>query len=296
MKYVLENLGKEVKLISNDPLSEALNETEFSKEVEFGKDILSVALEDFDILISLDTGGTEMIGKFKKEYVLPNNLFVVNIDHHPDNKLYGNMNYIDTKQPSTCSILIELFKAAEIDFDASLSTRLLLGLCTDSGFFTFTPGAEKALKQANFLIENGGEYLAKIVVQILHKQPLNLKKYYSLLTMKLKFNKKKNFAYAIVTEEEIKRLKLNKADVRLGINDLQYIKEFDFVFTLAELGNEIKGSFRSQKGIDISMFARELGGGGHKQAAAFVLPKMPLEEAEKRVLNAIEKVGIHKTN
>jgi len=102
------------------------------------------------------------------------------------------------------------------------------------------------------------------------------------------------YAYSVVTEKEIKRLKLNKSDVRLGPNHLQFIKEFDFIFTLADLGNEIKGSFRSQKGVDVSLFAAELGGGGHKAAASFVLPKIPLEQAEKKVLEAINRIGIHK--
>lgn len=294
MKYVLKKLNKKVTLISHDDLSEALQNMDLTKEVEFGKDITDLNLNDFDIFIAIDMGTQEMIGKFKPNYQLPKTLYTINIDHHKTNPFYGNLNYIDPSQPSACSILIDFFKEKNIEFDKELSTRLLIGLSTDSGFFTFD-NSEKALTQASFLIQKGGKYFDEVAKPILHKQPLNLAKYYSLLVMKLKFNTEKKYAYATVTKEEIKKLNLNLADVRLGSNHLQYLKEFDFVFTLVEVDNLVKGSFRSHGDVDVSLFASELGGGGHKSAAAFRLEKISLDQAEKVVIEAINKVGIHKT-
>jgi|SRR3989344_198191 len=294
MKYILEKMNKKIRLISKDALSENLMNMPLTSEVEFGKDIEEINLQEFDLLLCLDTAVEKMIGKYKENYRIPKDIFTINIDHHPTNSRYGNLLYIDEKAPSACSVLIDLFKYAKIKFDSELSTRLLLGLCTDSGFFTFAATGEKALEEAGFLISHGGKYAKKIMAPILHNQPLNLLKYYSLLVMKLKINEEKKFAYSITTEEEVKILKLNKADIRLGANHLQFVKEFDFIFTLTDLGNEIKGSFRSQKGVDVSVFAKALGGGGHKAAAAFVLPKMPLEKAEKLVLETIKKSKIIK--
>ena len=94
---------------------------------------------------------------------------------------------------------------------------------------------------------------------------------------------------------QIKSLGLNLAEARGGVNDLQELGGFDIIFTLTELEDKIKGSLRSRT-CDISIIARELGGGGHKKASAFVLPRMPLEQAEKQVLEAIRKVGVHKIN
>ncbi|MFH1425434.1 MAG: DHH family phosphoesterase [archaeon] len=294
MKYVLEKQDKDVTLISYDYLIESLQSMSITKEIDFKKDILDVNLENFDLLLCIDISTPEMIGKYKRDYQTPKNIFTINIDHHPTNKYYANLNYVDEHQPSATSILLEMFKQSDIEFDSELSTRLLLGLCTDCGFFTFAPLAEKALKQASFLIENGGKYLERVVAPILHQQPLNLMKYYSLLVMKLKFDKNKRFAYSLTTAEEIKKLGLNLAEIRLGPNHLQYLKEFEFIFTLVEVGNSIKGSFRSQKKVDVSLFAKNLGGGGHKSAAAFHLENVSLKQAEKQVLETIEKVGIHK--
>ena len=55
-----------------------------------------------------------------------------------------------------------------------------------------------------------------------------------------------------------------------------------------------RGSFRSKKGVDVSLFAKTLGGGGHKAAASFSLPSMPLDSAIEKVFNAIRKTGVKK--
>ena len=87
---------------------------------------------------------------------------------------------------------------------------------------------------------------------------------------------------------------MNGAEARLGINELQFISDFDFVFILVDFGDHINGSFRSKRGVDVSLFAKELGGGGHRVAASFSFPPMSLENAEHLVLDAIRKVGIQR--
>ena len=68
MRYVLEKLGKDVRLISHDELSEHFMNMEFAKEIEFGEDIIDIELKDYDVLLCLDTSTEQMIGKFKANY------------------------------------------------------------------------------------------------------------------------------------------------------------------------------------------------------------------------------------
>jgi len=293
MKYFLEkHLNKKVTLVSFDKLSENLMTFPFAKEVQFDKDISELNSDDFDLYLFLDSDIKNQSGKMTTKYVPPKDKLVINIDHHATNSFFGSLNYVDSSKPSACSVLIDMLTNLKIVIDKELATRLLLGVCTDSGFFTFSNGKD-ALKDANFLIEKNADY-DLILREIQYNTPLKLKKFFAIQFTKLKINKEKKFAYVIIPWHDIKDLKLNKAEVRLGINDMQMISGFDFVFNLIELEDEIKGSFRSSKGVDISKFAEELGGGGHKAAAGFILKKMPLEEAEKKVLETIERVGIHK--
>ncbi len=292
MKYALEKLGKEVKIISYDNLSKNLMEFYFTKEVDFGVDIEDVDLRDFDVLIALDTSSENLICKGKEEYKLSKNNFVINIDHHETNVFFGDMNYVDARKTSACSILLEFFESMDFEIDGELSTRLLLGVCTDSGFFR-TRHADFALKDAAKLIKKGGDYYF-ILSSVLFKERLDLKKFFGVVIDCLKFDKKRKLGYSLITYDKIKDFDLNPPEIRLGINEIMNIEEFDFVLTLIYIKNSIKGSFRSVKGVDTSLFSKELGGGGHKAASGFQLENMNLEQAKNRVFEVIDEVGIHK--
>jgi bifunctional oligoribonuclease and PAP phosphatase NrnA len=287
LKYVLERDFKcQVTLISKDNLDETLMDMPYSKEIKFGVDISTLDLNNYDTTVFLDSG--MMIRMFKEKYSLPKNIFIINIDHHGTNDYVAPMNYIDAETPSTCSLLMQMFKSVGVKFDKELSTRLLLGLCTDTGFFMHNSNV--AITEASFLIGNGADYQF-IVSSILKRVPLKLKKYYALLIDRFKIIKINNInvGYSYVDAKDIKRLALNTSEVRLGINWLLDIRECDIVFTLSDLKDNIKGSFRSRGDIDVSRLAVMLNGGGHKAAAAFVFESMSLKDAEKKVLSLLKK-------
>ena len=138
MKYVLErDLDADVTLVSYDEIDGVIRKLSVADEIEWGKDIEDFDLGEFDCLLALDTSILERLGKRKKGYKTPEGLFVINIDHHVvvEEEGYGDLNYIDAEAPSTCSILIKMFRELKIEFDKELSTRLLIGVCTDSRFF-----------------------------------------------------------------------------------------------------------------------------------------------------------------
>jgi len=288
MKYVLErDLKCKVTLISYDRLDETLMTFAYINEIKFGTDITDLNLKDYDVTLFLDSGGT-ISGKLKESYVPPKDAFIINIDHHPTNPYNVSLNYIDESALSCCSVLMDMFKSMNVCFDKELSTRLLLGLATDSGFFIFNPN--KAISEAFYLINNGGDY-ESIVSRLIHNVPLKMKKYHAFLTNNLKIININNkiIGYVCLSSKDIKAFGLNSSEVRLGINQISDIKELDVAFTLADLGDHIKGSFRSRKNIDVSTMAIALGGGGHKAAAAFRLEKITLKNAEKKVLSLLKE-------
>jgi phosphoesterase RecJ-like protein len=296
MKYFLErDFGTETRLISPSPLARDFAALPLAKEIEY-IDISDVDTSAFDCTLLMDYGSQKSFSVKKMgNFSLPPSTFVINIDHHAVNDYAGTLNYVDSHQPSLCSLLVDFFIAQSVKFDTALANRLLIGVCTDSGFFTYDTNPHKALKDALFLIQQGADYLNFVLRPILYNQPLALKLYFGYLFSHLKVNETLKCGYVSVPYEEIKKLGLNGAEARLGINELQFIAEFDFVFTLIEYDDHIKGSFRSKKSVDVSLFAKALGGGGHKAAASFALPLMPFVEAEQKVFSAIRNIGIRKS-
>ncbi len=288
MKYFLEKMNIEAKVISYDNLSEEFMEMDFSNEVEFGKDIEDFDFNEFDILLLLDTVSPDMICRVRKNYSIKEGFFKIVIDHHKTNNYYGNLNYIDSDAASTCSILLNFFKDVRFEISKELALRLLIGIYTDSLAFTSTR-AVPAIKDAVKLIEYGADYYW-FLQNFTFKQRFALKKFFGILLNNLVYDKEGKFGYSIVSLDEIKNLGLNRSEIRLGINKMM-AKEFDFVFTLIEMEEGIKGSFRTSKEVDVSKFAQELGGGGHNSAAGFDLGKISLEEAKQKVFDAIKKVN-----
>ncbi|RMD67272.1 hypothetical protein D6817_02020 [Candidatus Pacearchaeota archaeon] len=300
MKHYFKGKNLAVKVVSHDLLSENLAESAFAEEVEFGPSIeqaieeaLATHKQGHIVVLALDTASLEMIGKRDSDRSLGDlkkseRVRVVNIDHHLTNTFYGDLNYVDVEEPACCGVLLSLLRARGERISAEMASALLLGICTDSGFFSYWPHAEKALKEGAFLLEMGAEYYDKIVRVVRNSIPLKLAKFNALLINNLRVNEEKRFAYSTCAFEEVKTLGLNDAEVRLGVNALVGIKGFEFVFTLTEIARgKVKGSFRSQEKVDVSLFAKALGGGGHKTAAGFILENASLEEAEKKVLEVI---------
>ncbi|MBU2615780.1 MAG: DHH family phosphoesterase [Nanoarchaeota archaeon] len=99
MKYVLEREGKKVTVISKDSLSENLKEFSFAREVLFGKGIEDIDLSEFDILLLLDHGSSLTCCPEKDIRKIAGDLEIINIDHHPTNESYGNINYVNSQSP-----------------------------------------------------------------------------------------------------------------------------------------------------------------------------------------------------
>ena len=292
MKYLLKrDFNINSIIITNEKINENFHLIDFVKEIDFTKSLKDLNLNDCDLILFLDHGAI----KYRKEdsIKLPKNK-TISIDHHSTNTYFADMNYVDSIKPSTCSILIDLFREWKINFDKELSNRLLLGVYTDTHGFT---GDKIAIKNASFLIDNKADYPG--VIEILkYNVPLKIAKYFAILTENFNITNVEGYKVgsSIISKEDTEKLNLNISDIRQGPNYLQTIGGVDLLFTLAEKDKLIKGSFRSRKNVDTSLIAKKLGGGGHKLAAGFYLEKMPLKKAEQKVFEAIRKIGIQKIN
>ncbi|MDP3986629.1 MAG: DHHA1 domain-containing protein, partial [Nanoarchaeota archaeon] len=146
------------------------------------------------------------------------------------------------------------------------------------------------------LIKKGQiNFQKEFMIPILKSNPWILKKLHGVLLSNMQKTtiSGKSVVYSFATKEDAERQGWNPSDMRLGILCLQDIKDTDIVFTLTELEDNIKGSFRS-RGIDTTLFSKEFGGGGHKEASSFYVENMPMGEAVNKVLGVIERIGIHK--
>ena len=288
LKYVLErDFNCKVDLVSYDPLDSVLMSLPYAKEVKFGVDISDLVLKDYDATVFLDTS-YQISGKLLKKYIPPTDAFIIYIDHHEKAGCVVAMNYLDSSAPSNCSILMALFDGMNVSFDKELSTRLMLGLCTDTAFLRH--GGNRTLKDADFLKRHGADY-DYISSLINDTVPQNIREYYSFLKDSLKKTSihGKQVYYSLMDSQAVSRIGLNTAEIRLGPNYLSETPGYDVIFTLAETDGYIKGSFRSRGDVDVSKFAESFSGSGHKHAAGFKIYDSTMEKAESKVLTILKE-------
>jgi len=302
MYYVLKNLGKNPVLISQDKVDGYFDLFEEYKLIKWETDILTLDFSNFDTILALDsTDPYRYLKDQKREYKFPETVKVINIDHHEVNSLFGDINYVNSKASSTSEILYDLLienKAVPLEGPSSeaerILTMLMIGILTDTGIFRYNSRPElfDKVSQITRIID----YI-KLVTTIEYNKPIEKKKSEALTLKNMIFVKDKKYIYSKISLKEFIAGGVPIEERGGGCDLINDVRGYGFSFTLAEKDRgRITVSFRSNKGIDTSVFARALGGNGHKPASGCLLLNMSLEEAEKKVLAVIEKgfvIGSH---
>ncbi|MFR6017710.1 MAG: DHH family phosphoesterase [Paraclostridium sordellii] len=288
MYYTLKKLGKKVYYVLDDSIP--LNLTFLVKDVKILKsEEMNENLNDYT-LISLDCGDfnricvSESIKKSVKQLIC--------IDHHASNNNYGDLNYINPNESSTCELVYNLLKEfskemGEQILDEDISTYLYTGLLTDTGNFSYSNTNPSSYIMAYDLVNLGAK--KDLIIQKIFQS--NTYNYYKLLGEALDTLEivDKKIASMMLTIDMLERneISFNDAD---GVTS--YTRDIDGV----EVGllfkekapGEVKVSFRSKNYVDVSAVAQVFGGGGHVRASGCTI-KDSIENVKKIVINEVLK-------
>ncbi|HZK42784.1 MAG TPA: bifunctional oligoribonuclease/PAP phosphatase NrnA [Syntrophomonadaceae bacterium] len=213
---------------------------------------------------------------------------IFNIDHHASNTFFGDYNYVDIKASAAAEIIYELLVKMDIAITKTIAKPLYAGIIMDTGSFKFNNTTSKTHQITAALISAGAD-VAEARINLFESKPL---KEVLLLGKALRnFNISEN--------NKVAWMQLYYADIdEIGAHGLHpegiidYTRMIDgvevgLVFREIEPGL-IKIGFRSKRDIDVSLIAKEFGGGGHKQAAGASL-EGDMQAVVSKVLELVEK-------
>lgn len=237
--------------------------------------------DKFDLLITCGCSTLERTGS-STIYNLTST--ILNIDHHPDNSLFGNVNLVDPKKSSVAELVFDFFKFCKWPIDKAVATNLLTGIITDTGSFMHSNTQASTLKAAASLMRKGAQVSHIIGQTFKGKTPQILKAWGKALKNSY-YDAKHKIIYSIITDEDLSELGSLPQSAFEGLTEtLNTMPEAKFAMFLRQDGEVIKGSLRSDpfKNIDVAQIARLFGGGGHKLAAGFsVAGKLSKDEQGK---------------
>lgn len=237
------------------------------------------------ILVSLDCSAPDRLGQVYGADWL-DGIPIVNIDHHPTNTFFGQVNWVEPAAAATSQMLVYLIEALHLPLDVNVATCLLHGLLSDTlGFRTSNTTAE-VLKTATRLIEAGAP-LTYLNDRIFSQRPLGMIRMWTHALQRLTLQDR--ILCSEITQQMRQEVGYEQDGDAGLVNFMNTTHEADIAVVFSELRDgQINVSMRCAVGYDVSQVALELGGGGHAQAAGCTLPG-PLGKAKDRVLPLLQQ-------
>lgn len=275
----LKKIGKNVRFILQDKYPDSVK---FLNEINIVEQYNENNECKFDLAICVDGATDDRLGKAKE---LLKNRFVINIDHHISNTLYGKLNYVE-EISSTSELIYKFLKFCEIDIDINMAEALYTGLVNDTGNFSHDNVTEKTFEMAAELKRIGASN-SKVVREFFNTKSLPAIKLLGIAMYEMEYNENKKLAYYFMSKETLDKYNGRKEDTEGIVEKLISFKEAEVSLFLREdkIG-VIKGSMRSKHDIDVNEIASIFGGGGHRKAAGFT-SELSAEEIIKKVLERL---------
>src|SRR5262245_18364311 len=121
MTFALRALGKIVHVVNSDPAPPALMAFTGVPEIE----IASRVTGTFDAAIVMECGDLGRTGVAGLDQ-----LFVINIDHHPGNTAYGQINWFDPGAAACGEMIYEVIHALGVPISKEIATHIYLSILT----------------------------------------------------------------------------------------------------------------------------------------------------------------------
>jgi len=277
MALILENMGLSVSMFSADGVP---NSFKFMQGLE--KVITHSPKKEFDLMVTVDASGLDRIGNKKI-----NAKKIINIDHHPDNNNFGDLNYVELLS-SVGELIYAIAKEFEIEISPLMAEALYISIITDTGNFRYSNTLPSTFAVAKELTEKGANPYS-IANHVYDTKNISSLKLLACTLNNMQYTSDKRIVWGSITKDMIHSTQAKSEDFIGIIDQLRSVKEAEVALLFREeKSGTIKVNFRSKGKINVSKIANQLGGGGHVQAAGCTIDAS-LEEAKKMVIDLIIK-------
>jgi phosphoesterase RecJ-like protein len=236
----------------------------------------------FDAIIVLECPSPDRTGIEKHLAERP----VINIDHHLGNQCYGSVNWVDSAAPAVGEMVYRLAQGLKLSLDPETASCLYLTLVTDTGGFRFSNATPAAFEAAASLVRDGA-HPEQVSQWLYESQPVAVVKLVGEMLQTLQLHDGGRVATTRLTPDMFERVGAAPGDSEGLIDYPRSIAGVDAVALIRQREDGThKVSLRSRGEVDVEKIARHHGGGGHRNAAGFVL-EGDGEEVRQKVAEAL---------
>jgi phosphoesterase RecJ-like protein len=222
-------------------------------------------------VVFLDCGN---IDRMPVDFLSEGENTIINIDHHHDNTMFGDLNLVDVESSCTAEIVYSLAILLGAEITADIASALYVGLVTDTGKFMYENTKARTHRIAAELIEAGVGVDDTYRRLYEHVPVEKLRLVSRALDGIQRHCKGGRLVVAYITAADYEATGSGEEMTEGIIDHLRSVEGAKVAALVRDLGDRgsaaRKVSLRSSGGeVDVSAIARKNGGGGHKRAAGF---------------------------
>jgi bifunctional oligoribonuclease and PAP phosphatase NrnA len=197
----------------------------------------------------------------------------IDVDHHHDNSLFGDVNLIDADASSTAEIVRDVLRELGVDLTPQIAQALYVGLVTDTGRFQYSNTTPKALRLAADLVEAGAD-VHGVFRHVYESVQFAKLKLLARALERARVFEGGRLVVSYLLKDDFGQVGAEEPYSEGIIDYLRAVEGSEMVALIREPprdeGPTRRVSLRSSRDeVDVSAIARKRGGGGHPQAAGF---------------------------
>jgi len=247
-----------------------------------GYETVGTTPSPFDALFTFDCATVGRFGE-KRGLIGEGDAPVVNIDHHVSNEGFGTVNLIDPGASATGQVVYRLLRALEAPITPGVATNLYAALFTDTGGFRHENTTEEALRLGADLVALGADP-GWVALKSYKSRSVSQLRLEALAVRRLRTAAGGKLIWSQVSQAMLAEAAADMQESEGVIDQLQSVQSMKIAWLLKEAApDRTKLSVRTRDEFDATALCIPFGGGGHRRAAGAEI-RLPLAEAEERVL------------
>ena len=230
-------------------------------------------------VVVFDCGSADRLGNLASLAGRVENLVVV--DHHVSNAMFGTVNVVDPAASATVELVYDLLAGLRWPVNKTVAMCLLAGLTTDTGRFQYASTSPRSHRLAARLLEAGAR--PEVIGQaVFEEEPFGLLAVAGAVLGRARLEPSQQLVWSILQQEDLEAASLTVEDTALMVDLVRLPREADMAMLIRETGNNtLYVTLRSRGGTNVGRIAAVFGGGGHRNAAGFVIEGTAEAIAEK---------------
>jgi len=279
MAYALRALGKTAVIVNEDPAPGPIMQFPGVSDIVVAERVTG----EFDAAIIMECGDLARTGVAGLD-----RFFIVNIDHHPGNTGYGQINWFDARASACGEMVFDLVAALGVALTPEIATHIYLAILTDTGSFHYSSISTRTFDICRRCLEAGVDPVL-VARNVYDSNNMGRLKLFGSVLSAMQIDATGRIAIVYLDHEMAREAGGTYEDTEGLINLPLTVKEIQAVVFFKQVeGDEYRVSMRSKGEIDIGAVAKQFQGGGHKNAAGCTVTG-PVDAMQKLFVERIER-------